>query len=617
MAKEPVTKDYLKQLSDAYYNREALVSDDEYDQLKKVYKEKYPSDPFLKEVGATPALGYEKAKHEIPMGSLIEFEAEEDIYKWADKYSKENEVCASEKLDGLSISITFHQGQLIKAITRGDGDTGEDVTRNVLKMQGMAQKLPVPFTGHLRGEIVLLCSTWNTHFPQYKNPRNGAVGLMRRLDGQGAEHLSIFFYKLYGVSFNTEYDMLGYIKDTLKLKTPRFYKINIQTLIALHKKYEEEVRDKLDYELDGLVVNINDKKRQDEITSDIYYPEYARKYKFESKVAESTLLDVKYQCGRTGAITPVAFILPVECAGVTISRITLHNFDEIERLGIHINDDIKIVRSKDVIPKIVEVIRHNDCKKIEIPKSCPDCGGILEKTESILYCKNENCEAKLLKSLEHWLDVLNIKDFGTKLIEQLNSAGKLNKITDFYKLTAEDISILDRQGERSAVRALKQLHEKKEITIAELLAGLNIRNLSTKRAEILGDTYDLDALLLIKKEDILKLDGFEDTLATYIYEGIQSNKDLIKEILEYTSLKKYSGEFSGQSFCFTGFRNNQLEDKIKEKGGRISNGVTKTLTYLVMKNANSSSSKAQKATAYGTKVITEEDLQKMLFKGLF
>lgn len=624
---EETLKALLKEASNSYYtSEEPILEDEEFDFLKKSFITKFGYSPV--EVGTEKKLnrGFQKVAHNIPMGSLEEFDTTVDVTtsmrKWATKYAQEDEFCTSEKLDGLSVSVYYEKGKFTQALTRGDGNEGDDITRNVSKMKNVPEQLPVPITGYFRGEIALLKSSCSKYFPDFANPRNGAVGLTKRLDGVGCEHLDVFFYKLYtkDVSFETEYDILEYLKDTLKLTTPRFYSTKMDTLIALHGRYEKGVRERLDYLLDGLVVNINSIKRQTEILQNELLPEYARKYKFEAERAITELLQVKPQVGRTGAITPLAILEPVVCGGTLISKATLHNYDEIERLGVEAGDMVTLVRSKDVIPKIIGVSSKNEYStKIKVPTECPVCASRLEKEDAILYCKNDHCGARTEKALIHWLNVLNIKNMGEKIVTALIDANKLKTVADFYRLTIEDIANLDRQGVKNATKIICEINDKRVVTIPELLAGLNIRNLSIKRAEILEDNFvTLDEILKVGTKELVAIGGLEDTLATFIVSGLRAKKKLIDDLLTLVKLKpKTQGILSGKSFCFSGFRDTKLEDAIKRKGGTLAAGVSKKLNFLIVMNKNGTTSKIAKAKEYGISVINPDELTGLLENVLF
>jgi DNA ligase (NAD+) len=385
-------KDFLKKTSDLYYLGESPLTDEEFDNIRNYFKEKFGYDAV--DIGTSKNLskGFVKVKHEIPMGSLVEFSTKEDvqkdIVKWITKYSKKDEFCVSEKLDGLSVSVKYEGGNLIQALTRGDGFEGDDITQNVLKMTRVPKKLPIDFSGFLRGEIVLKKSVKNSYFPHYVNERNGAVGLVKRIDGVGSEHLDIFFFKFEksNIDIDNEYESLEFIKNNLCLTTPRFYKVSFNTLLVLHERYEKDVREKLDYLLDGLVVTLNCKKNQESITENILLPEHSRKFIFTSEEAITELIMVKNQVGRTGAITPIAILQPVNCGGTTISKATLHNYLEIKRLGIKAGDYVRVVRSKDVIPKIVGFAHDGDYQEeISPPTKCPECNHEVKLEDTIIF----------------------------------------------------------------------------------------------------------------------------------------------------------------------------------------------------------------------------------------
>lgn len=617
---------FLKDCCDCYYTNTSLISDNEFDKYKKKFREQFGHDPVGVGTSKQLSKGFLKVTHEIAMGSLEEFDpdkgVENEIKKWVSKYADKDELCTSEKLDGLSVSILYKEGNLTQALTRGDGQEGDDITRNVLKMGRVKKKLDIPYTGYLRGEIVLRKSMREKHFPHYANERNGAVGLIKKLSGEGSEHLDAYFFKVESIehNFKTEYESLDFIKNILGEKTPRYYKVNTKTLLELHKRYESEVREKLDYLLDGLVVSINDRENQDRIIENPLLPEYARKFKFTSEEAITELQMVQLQVGRTGAITPVGILTPVSCGGTLITKATLHNFEEIKRLGIKAGDIIKLVRSKDVIPKIVG--KHSDgdfSEEIQAPKECPICATKVQQTDTVIYCPNDYCSAKVSKGLTHWLNVMNIKNISEKIVEALIDAGKLQSVEDFYKLKIEDIASLEGQGTKNATRILSEINSKKELTAAEILSGLNIRNLSVKRAEILEDQFgSLENILEVKTQDIINLDGFEETLATFITTGLKTKKNQIKELLKYIKIKKkVEGSLTGKQFCFSGFRNDKLEQELKAKGGRIASGVSKKLDYLIVKNKEGTTSKLAKARDYGINIIDENDLEGLLRNTLF
>jgi len=623
---ESIFKNFLEEAANAYYTEKPLISDEEFDTFRDIFKENYGYDAVKIGTNISLSKGFEKCPHSIPMGSLIEFSTKNDVThetkKWAKKYADQDEFCTTEKLDGLSVSVEYRQGVFYKALTRGDGNEGDDITENVKKIKSVPNILNIPYTGFLRGEIVLKKSVKTKHFPHYANERNGAVGLIKRLDGIGCEHLDVFFFKLESSNFifKTEYESLNFIEKELNLQTPRYYKTSLEVLLALHKRYETEVREKLDYLLDGLVVNINCKTNQERITENTMLPEYARKFKFASEEAITELVLVRTQVGRTGAITPLAILEPVACGGTVITKATLHNYDEIKRLGIKIGDYVKLVRSKDVIPKIVGLAYKGDFEEeIQEPKECPVCATPVSKEDTLIFCPNDYCSAKVSKALVHWLNVLNIKNISDKIVDSLIDSEKIKSIPDFYKLKVEDIANLEGQGVKNANKILNEIHSKKELTIAELLSGLNIRNLSVKRAEILEDQFNtLENILNLKTQDIVNLDGFEDKLATFITSGLKAKKNLINEILKHVSLKqKASGPLTGKSFCFSGFRDEKISADIKSKGGSISESFSKKITFLVVRNKNVTTSKTQKAMQYGTPVVDLNDIEGMLHSTLF
>lgn len=606
----------LRRYSHQYYNLgEPEITDSEFDELKDEFKNLYPDHAYFKEVGVVPSdPNFKKANHEIPMGSLDKALNEQEMREWAVKSTSDLTFCASEKIDGLSVSVTYWNGHLRQAITRGDGIVGDDITRNVSNMK-IPKKLPLNLTLTLRGEIFLKKSIFSQkHSSTKANPRNAAVGLTKRLDGVGTEDLDIFFYDIISnVTFKEEIQKFEYIKNTLNLNTPFYKKVSLEELIKIHEDYENLKRQELDYEIDGLVVKVNSLSKQEILGELNLIPKFAVAYKFESQKANTVLEDVIWQVGRTGYVTPLAQVKPIEVGGVTISNVTLHNIAEIGRLGVKKGQLIEVKRSGDVIPKITRTVSEKG-QEIKIPTNCPECESLLDNNGIQLRCLNNECPAKMTKGLLHWLETLDILNFGERLVEQLEERGFIKEPSDFYKLRPEHIASIEGRGQVIAQKVLDELHSKKKITLGTFLSALSIPNLSIKTGKLLASEFgNLEAVQLASEEQLEKVQGIAKKLAKIIVLGIKEKEKVINNLMQYVEIVEsefVSTKLGGKTFCFTGFRDKSLEQKIETNGGKVVSGVTSKLNYLVAVGAQST--KTSKAKELGVSVISPDDLKNLL-----
>lgn len=609
----------FRRYSNAYYNLgEPLVSDAEFDRLKDEFKQLYPDNAYFKEIGAPAPVdsNFRKVAHEIPMGSLDKATDESEFRKFGASAAVDGMYCVSEKIDGLSVSVTYWGGTLRQAVTRGDGLEGDDITRNVLRMQ-IPRFLPVKLTLTLRGEIFMKKSAFEKNHAQVKaNPRNAAVGLSKRLDGEGCEDLSIYFYNILSpMAFTNEVQKFQYIRDTLKLPTPFYKRASLEEVIRLHEEYEAGKREALDYEIDGLVVTVDQLTRQEFLGEADRYPKYAIAYKFGSQEAQSVVRDIIDQTGRTGNVTPVALIDPVKVAGATISRVTLHNYAEIARLGLRIGSTVVVKRSGDVIPKITQVLSGDSGTVKRPPTNCPSCEGPLEFNDIQVKCKNVNCSARTTKGLVLWLEKLNVMNFGEKLVEQLEERGLLNEPADFYKLQPEHIANIEGRGQVIAMKVLNELQEKKNVTLDTFLAALSIVGLADKTAKLLVSHYgSLEKILNATEEELLDIQGIGEEKAAQIVKGLADKRAAMENAIACVNIvhtEKQSDKLAGKTFCFTGFRDKALEQQIEANGGKVLSGVSAKLNYLCV-DGNKPSSKQAKAEQLGIKVLQRAELEEML-----
>jgi DNA ligase (NAD+) len=628
--------DQIDEYDDAYYNRsESLVSDPIYDALKDHVRAFYSSfsvktkadeklknriDDALSRVGAPPPKDgkWDKVAHSQPMQSLNKCNTPDEFDTYHKKCGSVSAYVLSEKLDGISLSLQYENGKLVQALTRGDGSTGEDITRNAKKMKGVIDDVKGDFTGFVRGEIVLRKSDWKKHFPELSNPRNGASGIAKRIDGVGVQHLSFLPYKVEGVDFDTELDMMDFIKG-IGFDTPNYYLVSSGGVIESWKQYMESVRDSLDYDIDGQVITINDRTIQLALGEEKHRPKGAIAFKFDSSKAKTTITNIINQTGDTGAITPVAEFNEVNLLGAKITRATLHNYSLLKELGVNIGAEVIVERANDVIPIIKEVTKQ--CNgQYQPPTQCPVCGSPTQFKGEYLYCTNkQTCPAQVIGRLNKWLGELNVLEWGESILTKLVESGKVIDVYDLYLLKAEDISSLDRMGEKSAQNLITELDKYREITLENFIGGLCIDGVATSTVKLVVDagyTY-LEDIRNITVNQLLQINGFGSIRANSLVNGLAENKERIDKIVAAgVSIKKRAmGVLSGCSICFTGTANTPRATLVKmaeQAGAEVKKGVVKGLGLLVIADPNSSSAKAKAAREMGIKLISEEDFLEMV-----
>lgn len=613
------TKELVKKLteaSDAYYNGKSIMSDEEFDLLCEELRVLSPKNSFFKKVGASAkSSAWGKFKHKQPMGSLLKVVDVTTLEKWASKYTQNKELFWADKLDGLSVSLEYQDGKLVRGVTRGDGEVGEDITTNVMRMD-VPKSIPTKGEVFVRGEMIFHKSDWEKSFPEDKNPRNSVSGVTRRLDGNNCELVRIYAFAIVGGDDSkTFFEAIQTLKS-YGFKTPRYGVAN--SLLELEKVIDEttSLRASLSYEIDGVVISENEIasfNKEGEVDG---RPRASRAFKFEAQQGVSKLNDVIWQTGRTGVITPVAILTPIELSGVTISRATLCNVEEINRLKVGIGSEVIVKRANDVIPKIVSSVTEGE--RIKIPTECPSCGAPTKEDGIRVICTDSDyCPAQREQIFIHYLDHLGIKGMGEKLVQKLMESGGLSDLSDLYRLKISDISELERLGEKTAQKVLKDIEDKsRKIPVPKFLGAIGIRGFSTKTAERVYAQYpSIDQILSLSADDLINIDGVGELIADAVVHGLKRNSDLIKRLLAYVTLTdvvKVSGPLSGIVFCFTGFRDKELSEKAKALGGEESESLTKMTTILVAKDPNSGSSKMEKAKKAGVKVLSIEDFRDLL-----
>ncbi len=638
------------------------ISDYEYDQLfnellslESADKNLDISDSPSQRVGHTPLSAFEKVDHRLPMLSLANSYSPEDIVEFYDRIKKflktdsDIELFAEPKFDGLSMELVYEKGMLVRAITRGDGTTGEDVTQNIKTIRSIPLQLEgknIPALLEVRGEVLIFKKDFLELNEQqeengqqvFANPRNAAAGTVRQLDSRitAQRPLRFFAYALGatdGVTFKKQSDIGDYFAK-LKIPTLVSYKSDLVSIckdaseaVDYYSKIES-VRSQLPFDIDGIVIKANSMRIQDDLGLVARSPRWATAAKFKPEQAETVVEDIQVQVGRTGALTPVAIMKPVKVGGVTVTNATLHNQDEIDRKDIRIGDHVIIQRAGDVIPEVVSVVldkRKKDSEPFSIPANCPVCGEKVRKLEEevVTRCVNPLCEAILKESLKHFVGrrAMNLDKVGDRIIETLVDQKLLSGFADFYRLTKEQILTLDRQGEKSAENIINSIEGSKSTTLARLIFSLGIRFVGEQTAKHLADHFvNVDAFLNASSEDLLQVPEIGPKVANSILEWLKNPK-LVKQVREMIELgvtiaestRATTGSLSGKSFLITGtlpVKRDDAKDFIEKNGGKILGSVSSKLNYLVV--GDDPGSKVEKAQGLGVTIITWDELQKML-----
>ena len=618
MSKIETLAHLLEEASLAYYAGQPLMSDDEYDALYEQLVSVQPDHPFLTKVGALSADGiWPEVKHESVMGSLLKIKTDDELRSWAQKYTS-GDLVWSEKLDGVSIKLTYENGFFKRAVTRGNGLVGQDISPNVFIMQGFPKRISIKEPVHVRGEILLLNSVWREHFQGEKNARNSAAGTARRKYGSDkCRHLQIFSYDV-SIPLTSKTEVFAFSKQE-GFQVANFGYGSISDIAAIHQKYAGSVRQSLDYDIDGLVVEENNLENAKRLGMVDNRPRAARAFKFVSQGAFTVLEGIAWQVGRTGVVTPVGLVKPVDIGGVTISNVTLCNMDFISTMGIGIGSQLKVVRSNDVIPKVVTCLTTGST--VQKPTHCPECEAplverVIKKSKAGLTqpaCENPDCSGRSLKGFMHFLRVFEVKGLGDVLVERLIEEGLLQSIPDLFKLNPTEIGQLDGMSEKLAFKYVGDLMRKtKEATLSKFIASLGIRGFGEGLAEIVAaEIPTLDGVRGATEEELGAINRIGPEFARYAVDGLREKAGLIDVLLSHIKIVEPKGptgnKLVGVSFCFTGFRDKELQTAIENEGGKVVSGVSSKTTYLVTAEEDSTSTKAQKAKQLGVKILSRED----------
>lgn len=621
-------EEQIKYHQDLYYNKQPEISDYDFDLLWDELKELDPNNDLFKKVGADPSDGFPKAEHIIPMGSQEKAANPNQFLNWAKKMPF-TKFLVQYKLDGASLELQYNEGIFSKAVTRGNGKIGDDITSNAKNFQGVVLNLSQNFSGGIRGEIIMKRSIHEKYYSDKANCRNAANGVMKRKDGTGSEHLTFICYdaistreikneKLSNKFFSNELEKVNWLKSLGFITVVQKICENTSDVIN-YRNEVMELRTSLDYDIDGLVIKNN---TIDLLDLSRPRPEKQIAFKFSLEQAVSTLLDIEWS--ESGATyTPIAIIKPVRLAGSTVKRASLSNPKVISQLNLKIGSKIIVTKRGEIIPKIEELVSNPaNASEIQIPKICSTCGSTLINEQTRLYCPNTKCKKRIHHQLEKWISVLDIQEFGEKLLRQLFDLEKLNSISDIYKLQVSQLSKLDRMGELSATKVINSINLKRNISLAQFIAGFDIDGIGEIMAQKLVDAgYNtLEKLFSASEDELASVYNFGTILAHNLVEGLKSYKSEMQELVFNKTIiiqdENSNLPLKGLSFCFTGelfsMKRSDAEKFVKEKGGSIKSSVVKDLNYLVTNNADSGSSKNQKAKKLNIKIINEKDFLELV-----
>lgn len=624
----------------AYYNPDASdlsladqVSDDVYDACRDELAELKADSPEAVAVGATPETTspWVKVAHEIPMGSLNKVNTLEQMTEWILTHSPKDErgqpfpgmeLLVTEKLDGMSIHVEYEKGRFKRAVTRGDGVTGEDITRNVAKMKGVPTKLDEKFTGALRGEVIITKSDHAAHFPHYANTRNGASGTAKRLDGKGCEHLTVMFYFVAeGKDFETEGEQFGWLQS-LGLQVPNWsisaMVPGIRTPHDIWVEYQQTKRMALDYDIDGLVVRVNNLAHQVSLGFEGANPVGSVAFKFAAITRETTLRKIENQVGSMGHITPVAIFDVVNLLGTQVTNASLYNWKYIRELGLDIGSRVLIARANDVIPRVVSAVQGTGAVA-QHPVQCPRCNALTEFQGEHLVCPNTaGCPAQTAGRLIRFVKCHDLLGWGDGLIERLVETGLVKSIPDLYRLDAEQLGAIERMGAKSAAKVIKTLWAKTEFAIEDLLGSLSVPLCGKDTFQLLTDA-GIDTIEKMRgatREQFAAIRGLGPVKGKVLHEWFANGSAVVDELrgLGIKVKARRGGSLAGMLFCFTGaskMPRPRLVEIAEAAGATVKGSVTKNLTYLVMADPNSGTTKARAAKKNGTTCISEEEFLAM------
>jgi DNA ligase (NAD+) len=647
-----------------YVTDQPEISDADFDALMKQLKDLEAQHPALirldsptQRVGGKPREGLVKVRHSSPMLSLDNTYNEDELRAWEQRVheltgrSDVDYVCEL-KLDGMSLALIYEDGKLARGITRGDGSVGEDVTLNVRTVRSVPLSIPkeklkkadIPGNFEVRGELLIPLASFKKMNEEreakglslFANPRNATAGTVRQLESRvtAERRLDYFSYMLLE-NGRTFFDRHSETLDALdaagfKVNQSRKLVHNIDEVWAFIQQWEGK-RESLPYEIDGIVVKVDRKALQEELGFTGKAPRWAIAYKYAARAGITKIVGIRVQVGRTGKLTPVAELDPVLIGGTTVRNATLHNMDEIERLGLKIGDWVQVERGGDVIPKVAKVIdgdkdHPRGAKDVEAPEKCPVCETKVVRTEGEVdyRCVNANCPAKLRETILHFASrgIMNIDGMGDALVNQLTERGLVKNVADIYKLTKADLLSLERMGEKSAQNILDEIERSKKLPLERVIYGLGMRFVGERTAQFLAEHFgSMEALEQASVDELQNVNEVGPRIAESIVEffGIAANRKLVERLraaeLTLSGEKKERGtKLAGKTFVLTGtlvkFTRDEAKKMIEDAGGKVTGSVSKKTDYVVA--GADAGSKLDKAKELGVSVIDEQELEQLV-----
>jgi DNA ligase (NAD+) len=648
-------KDEINKSNYKYYVEEnPYLSDFDYDKMfteLKELEEKYPllktPDSPTQRVGSVSEKFFSHT-HKYRLYSLDNTYSADELKKWYERvckeYNKKLQLVCELKIDGLAIALTYDKGLFTLGVTRGDGVTGENITPNLKTIKAIPLKLFEPKTLEVRGEIYMPKTSFEKLNEEslakgekvFANPRNAASGSLRQLDSKitAKRDLSMFTYT--GIfedaedkNIKTHYDGMMYLKKLGFKVNPNIRLVDdIQGAIDYCNEWATKRFD-LNYATDGVVIKVNDFAIQKDLGFTARAPKWATAFKFPPEEVATKVLDIEVNTGKTGIVTPVAILEPVQLAGSTVARASLHNFDEIKRLDIRIGDTVLIKKAAEIIPKVVKVMDtdiHESLPVVKPPKICPSCGAkLVERCGEVgLYCQNPDCGSLMCAKIEFWAskDAMDIDNVGPSLIQQLYDKKFISNPVDLYRLTMQDLMQLDLVKEKSAMNIYTSIQESKTKPLNRLLTALGIRHVGKETADILsGEFATLDDIKNADVERLANIEGIGGIIAQSIYDFFheERNVKMIEELKELgvnpvSKVKPKSDKLAGKTFVLTGTLQNMTRDEasaiIKSHGGKTSSSVSKKTSYVLA--GENAGSKLDKAQNLGVIILTEDDFLEMI-----
>ncbi len=643
-----------------YVLNQPEITDQQYDKLfneLKQLEEKYPqyitADSPTQRVSGEPLEGFKSVRHAIPMLSIDNTYSSEELREFDKRVTKglgkeKYDYVVELKIDGLAVSLRYEKGILVTAATRGDGELGDDVTSNVRTIKAIPLSLisdgDVPDIIEVRGEVYMPTKSFlelnrqkaDKGEPLFANPRNAAAGSLKLLDPRitAKRNLAFFSYALGEVSkpiADEHWQVLQKFKRFGLPVNPNIRRAkNIDEVIEICDSWREK-KSSLDYQIDGMVIKVNNLVQHDTLGTTGRAPRWCISYKFPAEQAKTIVESIDVQVGKTGILTPVANLQPVLLAGTTVKRASLHNFDEIDRLDVREGDTVLIEKAGEIIPQVIEVkkeLRPKGTKPVKRPDKCPNCNGPVKKDENGVYirCLNRNCLGQLTERLKYFAgrDQMDIENLGIALIEQLVDTGLVKNFADLYRLQKSDLIELERMADKSAQNVIDAVEQSKTRPLWRFIAAIGIRHIGSQTAQILADKFgSLDKLMAASQEELQSVEQIGPIVAQSVYEYFrnENNRRVVEELLAagvrpaHERIKR-EGKFAGKTVVVTGtlqnFTRSQAEAAVREAGGNASSSVSKKTDFVVA--GSDPGSKLEKAQKFGVKVLNEKEFMELLGK---